>query len=48
MGWKQLKKEALELLSHKDFENGLEKIIQLPARQVVNPLFSFFTILMRL
>ena len=42
MVWRQLNKETLELLSHKDFENGLEKICQLPARQVVNPLFSFF------
>ena len=42
MAGRQLKKETLEFLSHKDFENGLEKIIQLPARQVVNPLFSFF------
>jgi len=42
MAGRQLKKETLELLSHKDFENGLEKIIQLSARQVVNPLFSFF------
>ncbi|MCK4468716.1 MAG: HEAT repeat domain-containing protein [Desulfobacterales bacterium] len=42
MAGRQLKKETLELLSHKDFENGLEKICQLPARQVVNPLFSFF------
>ena len=42
MGWRQLKKETLELLSHKDFEKSLEKIRQLPARQAVNPLFSFF------
>ena len=42
MGWRQLKKEILELLSHKDFEKSLEKIRQLPARQAVNPLFSFF------
>ncbi len=42
MAGRQLKKETLEFLSHKDFENGLEKIIQLPARQAVNPLFSFF------
>ena len=42
MGWRQLKKEVLELLGDKDFEKSLEKIIQLPARQVVNPLFSFF------
>ncbi len=41
MGLRQLKKEILELLSHKDFENKLEEIIQLPARQAVNPLFSF-------
>ena len=42
MGLRQLKKETLELLSHKDFEKSLEKICQLPARKVVNPLFSFF------
>ena len=42
MGWRQLKKEVLELLSDKDFEKSLKKIRQLPARQVVNPLFSFF------
>jgi len=42
MGWRQLKKEILELLNHKDFEKSLEKIRQLPARQAVNPLFSFF------
>ena len=42
MGFRQLKKETLELLRHKDFEKSLEKIRQLPARQVVNPLFSFF------
>ena len=41
MGLRQLKKEILELLSHKDFEKKLEKIIQLPARRAVNPLFSF-------
>ncbi len=42
MGGRQLKKEIFELLSHKDFEKSLEKIRQLPARQAVNPLFSFF------
>ena len=42
MGGIQLKKEIFELLSHQNFEKGLEKIIQLPARQAVNPLFSFF------
>ena len=41
MGLRQIKKEMLELLSCKDFEKGLEKIIQLPARQVINSLFSF-------
>ena len=42
MGWRQLKKEVFELLGDKDFEKSLKKIRQLPARQVVNPLFSFF------
>jgi hypothetical protein len=42
MGGRQLKKEIFELLNHKDFEKSLEKIRQLPARQAVNPLFSFF------
>jgi len=42
MGARQFKKEILELLSHKAFEKSLEKILQLPARQSVNPLFSFF------
>ncbi len=42
MGGRQLKKEILELLSHKNFAKGMEKILQLPGRQAVNPLFSFF------
>ena len=42
MGWRQLKKKVLELLRCKNFEKGLKEICQLPARQVVNPLFSFF------
>lgn len=42
MTFRQLKKEMFELLSRKDFENGFEKILQIPARQAVNPLFSFF------
>ncbi|MBW2166480.1 MAG: HEAT repeat domain-containing protein [Deltaproteobacteria bacterium] len=42
MGVRQLKKEILELLSHKDFEKSLGKIRKLPARKAVNPLFSFF------
>lgn len=31
----------LELLSREDFEKGLNEILQIPARQVINPLFSF-------
>ena len=42
MGWRQLKKKVLKLLRCKNFEKGLKEICQLPARQVVNPLFSFF------
>ena len=39
---RKLKKNILELLSRKDFEKSLEAIRQLPSRQAVNPLFSFF------
>ena len=42
MGSRKLKKKILELLDSDDFENSLQKICQLPARQAVNPLFSFF------
>lgn len=42
MGIRKLKKKILELLDSDDFENRLQKICQLPARQAVNPLFSFF------
>ncbi len=38
---RQLKKIILELLSNEDFDKGLEEILQLPAKQVINPLFSF-------
>jgi len=42
MGGRRFKKQVLELLRGDDFEKNLESICQLPARQVVNPLFSFF------
>jgi hypothetical protein len=31
-----------QLLGQNDFENALETILQMPGRQAVNPLFSFF------
>ena len=37
-----LKQEVFKLLQQNDFERGLKAIIKHPARQVVNPLFSFF------
>jgi len=42
MGNRQLKKKILELLGRDDLEKSLDEICQLPARQAVNPLFSFF------
>jgi len=42
MGTRQLKKEILALLRDEAFEKSLEKIYLMPARGVVNPLFSFF------
>ena len=39
---RKLKKKILELLKKKDFEESLKEICQLPAKQTVNPLFSFF------
>ena len=42
MSNRKLKKKILELLKDERFEKNLEKICQLPARQVVNPLFSLF------
>lgn len=42
MTFRKLKKKLLGLLESVDFEAGLEEIGQLPARQAVNPLFSFF------
>ena len=38
---KSLKKEVLDLLKAEDISRGLEAIASLPARQVINPLFSF-------
>jgi hypothetical protein len=38
---RELKNKIFDLLSHKDFKKGLKEICRLPARQVVNPLFSF-------
>ena len=42
MSNRELKKKILTLLKDEEFDKGLEKICQLPARQAVNPLFSFF------
>jgi hypothetical protein len=41
MGGRQLKKEILALLHHDKFEKNLEAVCFMPARQAVNPLFSF-------
>jgi hypothetical protein len=38
---RSLKNKILKQLKKKDFEKSLEEICQWPARQVVNPLFSF-------
>jgi HEAT repeat protein len=40
IGGRKLKKIIAELLRTPDFEQGLDAICQLPARQAVNPLFS--------
>jgi hypothetical protein len=39
---RKLKKKILGLLGSNDLEKSLDEICQLPARQAVNPLFSFF------
>jgi len=36
-----LKRKTLELLKSADFDLALEELCHLPARQVINPLFSF-------
>jgi hypothetical protein len=41
MGGRQLKKEILSLLNNDKFEKSLEAVCLMPARQAVNPLFSF-------
>jgi len=41
LGGRRLKKKVAELLQTEDFTKGLVEISRLPARQVVNPLFSF-------
>ena len=42
MKGRKLKKKILKLLGSNDLEKSLDEICQLPARQAVNPLFSFF------
>lgn len=42
IGGRELKKRILLLLKNNDVENSLKEICNLPARQAVNPLFSFF------
>jgi hypothetical protein len=41
MAGRQLKKEILALLNNDEFEKSLEAVCLMPARQAVNPLFSF-------
>jgi hypothetical protein len=41
MKGRQLKKEILALIYNDEFEESLETICLMPARQAVNPLFSF-------
>lgn len=42
MGIRRLKKEVFRLLGGSDFQENLEALKSMPARQVVNPLFSCF------
>ena len=42
MSFRKLKRKVLELLRDDDFEKSIDRICQLPPRQAVNPLFSFF------
>lgn len=42
MRGRKLKAEALRLLQTDDVESGLLRIAAMPARRIVNPLFSFF------
>jgi HEAT repeat protein len=41
MGGRQLKRKILELLNEDELEKSLETVCLMPARQAVNPLFSF-------
>jgi hypothetical protein len=38
---RKLKNKIFQLLTQKDFKKGIKEICQLPARQAINPLFSF-------
>lgn len=40
-GGRALKKKVLDLLRQDDFRQARQEILNIPARQVVNPLFSF-------
>lgn len=40
-GGRELKRTVLELLGAVNFEDSLEKLLDRPGRQVINPLFSF-------
>ncbi|MCJ7618289.1 MAG: HEAT repeat domain-containing protein [Desulfobacterales bacterium] len=40
-GLRALKKKILYLLNNNDLEKSIVKILELPARQAINPLFSF-------
>ena len=40
-GGRALKRRVFELLKSDDFESTLEQLNEFPARQVINPLFSF-------
>lgn len=42
MNGRTLKKNILELLSHRDAQKSREEICRFPLKQAVNPLFSFF------
>jgi hypothetical protein len=42
MSIRELRQKILTLLTNGDFDKNLTQICQLPARQAVNPLFSFF------
>jgi len=42
MGFRKLKKIVFRLLDSSDFPKSLEEICELPPKEAVNPLFSFF------